>query len=230
MTRRQRTLRTIERVSFALGVLCLGAYAFGKGEAWLFAVRQEARLGVVTAVSRPSGLMTESKPAVSPPSLRQIAASEEAWGLIEVPRISVRAFVAEGVDKKTLRVAVGHVAHTAFPDENGNVALAGHRDSVFRPLSQLLVGDIVTLTTPTAIFDYQIDTIEVVEPTRVDVLDPTKESVLTLVTCYPFDVLGPAPLRMVARGRLSRVRPILQPTGRPAEGSSASPKRVEGSD
>lgn len=211
MTRRQRALRTIERVSFALGVLCLGAYSVGKGEAWLFALRQEARLGVSTTASRPSRLMTDSLPAVPPASLRHIAASEEAWGLIEVPRISVRAFLAEGVDKKTLRVAVGHVSHTAFPDEIGNVALAGHRDSVFRPLSQLVVGDIVTLSTPTAIFDYRIETIEVVEPTRVDVLDPSKERVLTLVTCYPFDVLGPAPLRLVARGRLSRVLEMKPP-------------------
>lgn len=205
MTVGQRTLRTIERASFALGVLCLGAYSAGKGEAWLFAVRQEARLGAATTASRPSRLLPDATPAIPPPSLRQIAASEESWGLIEVPRISVRAFVAEGVDKKTLRVAVGHVSHTAFPDEIGNVALAGHRDSVFRPLSQLVVGDIVTLSTPTAVFDYRIESIEIVEPTRVDVLAPSKESVLTLVTCYPFDVLGPAPLRMVARGSLSRV-------------------------
>jgi len=153
--------------------------------------------------------------APSVPSLREIAASEEAWGLIEVPRISVRAFVAEGVDKKTLRVAVGHVSHTAFPDEIGNVGLAGHRDTVFLPLARLVVGDVVTLTTPAAIFDYRIETIEIVEPTRVDVLDPSTERLLTLVTCYPFNVMGPAPLRMVARGRLSRVLHTSIPAGSP---------------
>ncbi len=202
MTRRQRTLRTIERISFALGVLCLGAYWLGKGEAWLFALRQEAQLGSdSTSRTRP----TDFPSVVPAASLRQIAVAEEAWGLIEVPRISVRAFVAEGVGSKTLRVAVGHIPDTAFPDEPGNVGLAGHRDSVFRPLAALVVGDVVTLTTRTATFDYRIETIEIVAPTRVDVLAPSKESVLTLVTCYPFNLVGPAPLRMVARGRLSRV-------------------------
>ncbi len=179
MTRRQRTLRTIERISFALGVLCLGAYWLGKGEAWLFALRQEAQLGSDSSTSRARS--TDSPSAVPPAaSLRQTAATEEAWGLIEVPRISVRAFVAEGVGSKTLRVAVGHIPDTAFPDEPGSVGLAGHRDSVFRPLAELVVGDVVTLITRAATFDYRIETIEVVAPTRVDVLAPSKESVLTL--------------------------------------------------
>jgi sortase A len=168
----------------------------------------------VKTASRPSGQLAAA-PSVPQPSLREIAATEEAWGLIEVPRISVRAFVAEGIDKKTLRVAVGHVSHTAFPDEIGNVGLAGHRDTVFLPLAQLVVGDVVTLTTPAAIFDYRIETIEIVEPTRVDVLAPSTERLLTLVTCYPFNVMGPAPLRMVARGRLSRVLHTSIPAGGP---------------
>lgn len=222
MTRRQRTLRTIERISFALGVLCLGAYGIGKGEAWLFAARQEAQLGSDSSASRTRS--TDTPAAVPAASLRQVAAAEEAWGLIEVSRINVRAFVAEGVGSKTLRVAVGHIPDTAFPDEPGNVGLAGHRDSVFRPLAKLVVGDVVTLTTRTATFDYRIETIEVVAPTRVDVLAPSEESVLTLVTCYPFDLVGPAPLRMVARGRLSRVRyvELLRDAGEP-EGRAARP-------
>ena len=198
----------MERLSFALGVLCLGAYSLGKGEAWLFAARQEARLAVDTG------------PAQKSASLRQIAASQESWGRIEVPRISVRAFLGEGVNRNTLRVAVGHIPDTAFPDEIGNVGLAGHRDSVFRPLSHLVVGDVVTLTTSTAIFDYRIQTIEIVAPTRVDVLAPSEEKVLTLVTCYPFNLVGPAPLRMVARGRLSRVRSLQKPTGGEEAGAS----------
>ena len=205
MTSRQRALRAIERISLALGVLCLGAYSVSKGEAWRFALRQEARPGIGSGGER--GHPADSPPPNPGEGLRRIAVSQEAWGRIEVPRLSLREFVAEGVDRKTLRLAVGHIPETAFPDEIGNVALAGHRDSVFRPLRELVVGDIVTLSTPRGVFEYVVESIVVVDPSRVDLIAHRTDQVLTLVTCYPFDFLGPAPLRLVARGRLTRHRP-----------------------
>ena len=136
--------------------------------------------------------------------LRDVAAEQESWGLIEVPRLSLRAFLAEGVDAKTLRVAVGHVAQSAFPDERGNVALAAHRDSLFRPLRELVSGDVVTVSTPTGVFEYEVDSIEVVAPSRVDKVGDRPGHVLTLVTCYPFNFIGAAPLRFIAQARLVR--------------------------
>jgi sortase A len=220
----------MERVSFALGVVCLGAYSLDRGEAWFFTARQEERL--VAASAAASARVPEDESVVAATPLRGIATAEESWGRIEVPRLALRAFLAEGVSKKALRVAVGHIPGTAFPDEVGNVGLAGHRDSVFRPLSGLVVGDIVTLVTPSARFDYRIETIQIVEPTRTDVLAPTEDKTLTLVTCYPFDVWGPAPLRMIARGRLARTDagdPTLTPEGQRASDLGSRPSNIPSS-
>lgn len=192
MTSRHRALRVIERVSFALGVLCLGVYFTAKAEALLFERRQAVQ------IERFQPPRFEAAPP-----LRGIAVAQESWGRIEVPRLDLRAFLSEGVDAKTLRVAVGHIPSTAFPDEPGNVALAAHRDSLFRPLRDLVVGDLITLHTPSGVFEYNVESIDVVSPSRVDLVAPSPGQVLTLVTCYPFDFLGPAPLRFVARARLT---------------------------
>ena len=111
------------------------------------------------------------------------------------------ALVAEGVDGPTLAVGVGHFPRTAFPGERGNVALAGHRDTVFRRLEDVLRGDVVRLTTPDGVFAYRVEWVEVVDPTRTEVVESVDEPVLTLVTCYPFTFVGRAPLRYVVRAR-----------------------------
>ena len=46
-----------------------------------------------------------------------------------------------------------------------------------------------------------VDSLKIVTPDDVQVLDPTKENVLTLVTCYPFDFIGHAPKRYIIRAR-----------------------------
>ena len=99
---------------------------------------------------------------------------------------------------------MGHLPETAFPDEPGNVALAGHRDSVFRPLQDLLLGDTVILTTPFGVFTYEVETIAIVPPGRTDVVARGRENALTLVTCHPFHYIGAAPDRFVARARPTR--------------------------
>jgi sortase A len=147
----------------------------------------------------PSGPLAEGSPVT--------VRFGRAWGRIVIPRLGLDALVAEGIDAATLRVAVGHVPDTAFPDELGNVALAGHRDTVFRPLRELQPGDVITVTTPLGAFSYEVDTLEVVAPDETDVIAPVPEPVLTLVTCYPFGYLGRAPQRFVVRARLAQPAP-----------------------
>ncbi|MBK5255529.1 MAG: class D sortase [Vicinamibacteria bacterium] len=197
---RRRVLRTIERALLSIGLLCLGCYGAAEAQAGWFSLRQEARFHALRGGDgdRPVDL---ALPLRSKMTLRRTAGSEEAWGRIEVPRLGLRAFIAEGVDAGTLRVAVGHVPDTAFPDEGGNIALAGHRDTFFRPLSDLVLADVITLVTPLGAFRYEVESIDIVTPDRTDFVARGVEDVLTLVTCYPFDVLGHAPLRLIARAR-----------------------------
>jgi len=100
-----------------------------------------------------------------------------------------------------LRRAVGHLPGTALPGEPGNVVLAGHRDPFFRPLKDVRPGDAVELTTPQGRFEYTVEDTQVVEPGRTDLLDPAGRARLTLVTCYPFYLVGNAPDRFVVRAR-----------------------------
>lgn len=127
--------------------------------------------------------------------------AERAVGRIEIPRLGVFAMIASGVDDRTLSRAVGHMPGTARPGEPGNVGLAGHRDSFFRGLKDARAEDDVRIVTPNGTYDYRIESVEVVGPQRVDLLEPSASPTLTLVTCYPFHMVGKAPERFVVRAR-----------------------------
>jgi sortase A len=88
-----------------------------------------------------------------------------------------------------------------LPGDAGNVVLAGHRDSFFRALKDVRAGDHVRITTQAGVYDYQVDSTDVVGPERVDLLDASDAATLTLITCYPFNYLGPAPDRFVVHAR-----------------------------
>lgn len=120
-------------------------------------------------------------------------------GRLEIPRIALSAMVVEGDDEKTLDRAVGHLPDTALPWEAGNSALAGHRDSFFRPLKDVRVGDEVRLTSPHGTFVYRVTEAFVTVPTDVGVLDSRGKAEITLVTCYPFNYVGAAPKRYIVR-------------------------------
>jgi sortase A len=122
-------------------------------------------------------------------------------GEIEVPRLHLKAIVVQGDSHTILRRAVGHIPETALPGEAGNVALAGHRDTFFRPLRHIRLGDAITFKTPDGAFQYVVESTAVVAASEVGVLARSTGSTLTLITCFPFDYLGPAPNRFVVRAR-----------------------------
>ncbi len=122
-------------------------------------------------------------------------------GEMEIPRLGLEAIFVQGDSPKILRHAVGHVSETALPGDSGNVVLTGHRDTFFRPLRNIRKGDAITLKTPDGDFQYQVESTAVVPPGDVQVLEPTSERTLTLISCYPFYYVGPAPDRFIVRAR-----------------------------
>lgn len=122
-------------------------------------------------------------------------------GRIEISRIDLDAMIMEGIDSRTLRHAVGHFPRTALPGQLGNVAMAGHRDTFFRRLKYIRKDDEITLATLHGSYRYRVDSTLVVEPREVWVLEDTGDATLTLVTCYPFNFVGPAPQRFIVRAR-----------------------------
>ncbi|MGC0774658.1 MAG: class D sortase [Candidatus Acidiferrum sp.] len=122
-------------------------------------------------------------------------------GELQVPRLGLNAIVVQGDSTADLRRAVGHLSSSALPGEWGNVALAGHRDTFFRPLRDIRLGDSITIKTRARSFEYVVESIEVVAPTDIRVLEPSTGHDLTLLTCFPFHYVGPAPKRFVVRAR-----------------------------
>jgi sortase A len=120
-------------------------------------------------------------------------------GRIEISSIGVAAMIMEGVDGRTLRHAIGHIPGTPLPGQPGNVALAGHRDTFFRGLRNIHKDDEINLTTLHGSYRYRVDSTQVVEPKDTEVLDNSVDDILTLVTCYPFYFVGPAPKRFIVR-------------------------------
>ncbi len=120
-------------------------------------------------------------------------------GRMEIPRLGVSVIVAEGTDERTLRRAGGHIAGTSLPGQRGNVGIAGHRDTLFRPLRNIRRNDVITLTTLAGEYRYRVTSTEIVSPSDVTVLESDGHEVLTLVTCYPFYFVGPAPDRFIVR-------------------------------
>ncbi len=150
--------------------------------------------------SRHAGGGASAGSAGHAPGARARASRHEAWGRLEIGRLGLSVALDEGVDARTLRHAVGHLPGSAFPGEPGNVVLAGHRDGLFRPLREVREGDRLRLTTTDGAFDYQVTSVQVVEPERTDVIDPAPgRQQVTLVTCYPFYYVGPAPQRYVVK-------------------------------
>ncbi len=120
-------------------------------------------------------------------------------GRLDIPRIGISLVVLEGTDSRTLRLGAGHIETTSLPGEGGNVGIAGHRDTFFRPLRDIRKNDRIQIQTAMGLFQYQVDWMKVVSPEDVSVLAPSDRSVLTLVTCYPFQFFGSAPKRFIVR-------------------------------
>jgi sortase A len=130
-----------------------------------------------------------------------LVAKGDVIGEMKIPRLGLETIVVQGESAKILRRAVGHLPETPLPGEPGNVALAGHRDGFFRPLRNIQLGDAISLDTLDGEFVYRVESTEVVLPSDVQVLQPSRENTLTLVTCYPFYYVGAAPKRFIVRAR-----------------------------
>ena len=130
-------------------------------------------------------------PAVVPPALRAVI------GRLEIPRLNVSVMVRQGADERTLRMAIGHIPGTALPGMIGNVGLAGHRDTFFRPLRNIRENDLIELQTTAGTYRYLVTSTQIVSPRDVNVLKASGGDTLTLVTCYPFYYVGSAPKRFI---------------------------------
>lgn len=116
----------------------------------------------------------------------------ETLCLLRIGKIGLEEAVKEGSTRGVLSSALGHVEKTALPGKDGNCCIAGHRNYVFgkyfNRLNEVVPGDVIELETKDNLYQYEVVSIEVVEPEEVSVLDYVEGKNLTLITCTPFMV------------------------------------------
>ncbi|WP_425287845.1 class D sortase [Oceanobacillus limi] len=122
----------------------------------------------------------------------------ETIGLLHIPKLESDLPIVEGTDEDELEKGVGHFAGTAFPLQNDQIVLSGHRDTVFRRMGELEIGDILTVKLPYGDFSYEIMDTKIVDANdRTVIASTAPDEVLTVTTCYPFSYVGNAPDRYI---------------------------------
>jgi len=204
-------IRWSQRFFFVMGILALGYVGFVLLDAQLYQADQSRRFQRELNGLKPSIVNDERlhAPSISPAPAKEspvraehidiAGVSRTSLGRIEISTIGLTAMILEGTDSRTLRRAVGHIPGTPLPGQRGNVAITGHRDTFFRPLRNIRKEDEIRLTTLSGSYRYWVDSIKVVEPEDTKVLADSDDAILTLVTCYPFYFVGPAPKRFIVR-------------------------------
>ena len=185
-------LRRLERILLGIG-LGLGI--------WCGAVLLEAHFVANMPVPDPAK-RAASVPATGVLPAPAIPAGGSWVAKLDAPSVQLSATVLEGSDDATLARGAGHIEDTAFPGQPGNIGIAGHRDTTFRAVRDLHLGDPLELTTIDSVYRYRITRTFIVRPEDVYVLDPGDRPMLTLVTCYPFTFIGHAPNRYIIQAVL----------------------------
>ena len=161
--------------------------------------------------NRPSGENPGIVSASLPAGLPAAYPYGEPIARLKIPSARIDAVVFGGADADCLEKGPGHVPGTELPGAHtgrNNCVITGHRDSHFRNLGWLRPGHEIELDSPApaGVERFRVVSREIVTPDTIRVLAATATPRLTLITCYPFNYVGPAPQRLVV---------VAEPLGEP---------------
>ncbi|MEA2685704.1 MAG: sortase [Actinomycetota bacterium] len=181
----RRVVRGTGKTLIASGVLILLFVAYQLWGTGLHEARAQDDLKDQFAqIAAPTTLPPPEAPTTTlPPPL-----IGDAIAHLVIPKANVDKIIVEGVGVEDLKKGPGHYPGTPMPGEPGNAAIAGHRTTYGAPfydLSELAVGDPITITTRVGEFRYEVIDSQVVSPEATEVLNPTEDNRLTLTTCNP---------------------------------------------
>jgi sortase A len=156
-------------------------------------ISQKRSLQEAYQLTKTTNQLKLSEPLTTqPPSMGDIV------GILQFPSLKEELPIIEGTVEEDLEKGVGHYTGSSFPNEKGQIVLSGHRDTVFRRLGELNLGDILTIVTPNGTYSYRIEYTQIVKANDRSVITlQKKEDILTLTTCYPFSFIGNAPERYI---------------------------------
>jgi len=172
----------ISKILLLIGIICLGLYGFFTVQAHF---RQKALEEELYQPLKPKVVTTEpARPRV------RVLKEGDLFGRLEIPRLNMSVMVMEGDQDTVLRLGAGHVPGTPL-------AIAGHRDTFFRPLKDIKLYDTIRFTNEDGSTEYRVISTKIVGPKDTSAVDTTSGDKLTLITCYPFYYIGPAPKRFI---------------------------------
>lgn len=124
-------------------------------------------------------------------------AKGENFGELIIPKLEAKLPIYHGTDEDELEKGVGHFAGSVLPGEEDNSILSGHRDTVFRKLGDVGVGDLLIVHTTAGEFTYRVKNVRIVDKDDPTVIVPKPKATLTVSTCYPFHFIGASPERYI---------------------------------
>jgi len=138
--------------------------------------------------TQPTSVEAESSPTAT--SKAEVVILEgDTRACLVISHINVNAPIVQGDTWEDLKQGVGTHEGSVAPGQAGNLVLSAHNDvygEIFRDLHKLEPGDTVTVHWEQDIYTYRVRQVEIVEPTRIDLIEQTEEPILTLITCYPY--------------------------------------------
>ena len=189
----RRARRIVEISAWAAGVALLAAYGSIR---YRQAVARDASIAEFVDMSTWSAKRVAAYLESDTPDVT-------AQALLRIPRLRLVVPVFADTSERNLNRGAGFIEGTARSGAAGNVGIAAHRDGFFRALKDVQIGDQLILEERSVTYIYVVVATTVVEPTNVEVLRPTPQPTITLVTCYPFYFAGSAPHRFIVQARRS---------------------------
>jgi sortase A len=181
------------------GALVLGGAIFLGAYYWIQHAADRAQRDAREWLDRTVRARQTAPRAPNPPRCR--FHHGDVLGRLIIPRLNLSVMVFEGDDNAILKEGAGHIPSTALPNQNGNLGIAAHRDTYFRPLRLIHPKDVIEFTTTEGVSRYSVTDTEIVRPSDIQVLAKAPGRDLTLVTCYPFYYLGSAPKRWIVHAK-----------------------------
>ena len=125
--------------------------------------------------------------------LTEYGISDEVFGVISIPALQLEMPIFLGATSQHMADGAAHLSQTSLPvgGNNTNCVIAGHRGyngaSYFRYITDLQVGDTVTITNLWETISYTVTSTNIIEPTDVSkILIQENREMLTLLTCHPY--------------------------------------------
>lgn len=123
-------------------------------------------------------------------------------GTLTIPALKITIPIIQGTGNEELKEGVGHFIQSVLPGEGDNCVISGHRETAFRGIGDLKIGDSLIVQTSAGTFTYELKGARIVQANDKTVIVPTDNDVLTMTTCYPFNFIGDAPERYIVSADL----------------------------